>query len=636
MKQKKINEKKILRKKQINIFTFDIETYSSKDNIHIPYLITLISDKEKKVWFKEKNNDIITEFKEHVQKHYMNYRGFAHNLGNFDGRLILDILKADEFLAPNKTCMFKDTSILAIYLKNDIVLVDSLHLLPHKLEKLAKQFKLDIVKGDLPHDKINELTYKEYKEAAISYCINDSEILYKVLKIFEGIIFYSNISDISPLNCITLPQFAFQTFRTSKYFPKHWELFKLDIKKYNFVADGYYGGKVDVFQTYAKSDNNNINYYDVNSLYPSAMLLPMPQGVGTWIEGENIDISNFFGFVEVTLEAPKSLHIPILPYRFDGALYFPQGVFTSVQFSEELKYALNYGYTIKQIKRGLSFEKASNIFDRYVLTLNKIKEKESKTRGPLYYIVKLLLNALYGKFGMKPIESEFRVIEPKDLRKYTKYCEVEHLVELKDAILIKVKDTPTLEATKTKDFFYNKEKEGPKLATWQKRERSPAHISAAIASYSRIVLDKCIRDIGEEHVCYVDTDGIISLKELSETQIDSSALGKWKLEGQFKEFYAFGPKIYNLIHNEPTKNIDRCAGIPNSEVEQALKSLRETYTYTSIQKLNFKKDRHTMRIQTNVNLKKTIKAYSTKKRKFYPDDIITYPLISPEDFNLEN
>lgn len=217
MKQKRINEKKILRKKQINIFTFDIETYSSKENIHIPYLITLVSDKEVKVFFKEDiNHNIILEFKEYIQKYYMNYRGFAHNLGNFDGRLILDVLKADEFLAPNKTCMFKDTSILAIYLKQDLVLVDSLHLLPHKLEKLATQFKLDILKGKLPHDKINDLTYKEYKNEAISYCINDSEILYKVLKIFEEIVFTSNISDISPLTCITLPQFAFQTFRTAK------------------------------------------------------------------------------------------------------------------------------------------------------------------------------------------------------------------------------------------------------------------------------------------------------------------------------------------------------------------------------------------------------------------------------------
>lgn len=635
MTQKKINKKTNKNTKFCKFFAYDIETYPSKKDTHEPYLITLYSNKEIIVWFKEDpNHNIIREFINHVINNYRDHKGFAHNAGNFDARHILNELKVEEFLNKTKTCLVKEGNILAIYLKNNITLADSFHLLPHSLDKLANQFKLEMTKGSIPHDKITLKNYKNYKEDAITYCINDSKILFKVLEHFQHIIKSHNISPIDPLNCITLPQFAFQTFRTEKYFPETWELYKLDKRKYNFVAEGYYGGKVDVFVTYAKSNDENIFYYDVNSLYPHVMLNVMPEGPGQWVDGKDVDLSSFFGFVEVTVTSPKSLNIPILPFRHDGGLYFPQGTFTSVQFSEELKYALNYGYEIKNINKGLSFNKREAVFDKYVNEFYKIKEQESKTRGALYFVVKLLLNALYGKFGMKPVESEFRVIDPRELHTYIDFCTIENIVMLKDAILIRVKEEHTTDSLKTDDFLYRKETEGPRFFSWNRNERSPAHVSAAIASYSRIVLDKCIRALGEENVCYCDTDSAISLKQLPEDKINSSALGFWKEEGRYVEYFAFGPKIYQLTPKEGSKHkkINKCAGIPNKEVKQALDTLKETHKYTSNQILKFKKDHRTMDIHTNVEYTKTITAYSTKKRKFYSDNLRTQPVVYPDDF----
>lgn len=635
MTQQRIKLKTNKKANQCKFFTYDLETFSSKKNTHEAYLITLYSEKEVKVWFREVlDQNIVREFIDYIKINYHNHKGFAHNAGNFDSRLILDELKATEFLNKEKTCLVKEGNILAIYLKGNVTLSDSYHLLPHKLASLAKQFKLEMSKGSIPHDKITPSTYKRYKKDAIEYCILDSQILFNVLQHFQKTIFEHNISPIDPLTCITLPQFAFQTFRSEKYFPQDWELYKLDKRKYNFVAEGYYGGKVDVFITYAKSSNEEIYYYDVNSLYPYAMLNTMPEGVGEWIDGKDIKLTEFFGFLEVTVTVPKHLNIPILPYRHEGGLFFPQGTFTSVQFSEELRYAQSLGYEIKEIKRGLSFNKKEEVFSKYVNEFYKIKEEEAETRGALYFVVKLLLNALYGKFGMKPIESEFRVIEAKDLHSYITYCTVENLITLKDALLIRVKDVITPETLKTEDSLYHREIYGPKLFTWGKKERSPAHVSAAIASYSRIVLDKCIRILGEENICYTDTDSAVSLKELPKDKIDSSALGFWKLEGKFEEYYAFGPKVYTLTPKEGSalEPVDKCAGIPKTEVKQALDALKMTHQYTSNQVLNFKKDLRTMKIHTNVDYKKTIKAFSTKKRKFYPNSIRTAPVVYPNDF----
>lgn len=635
MAQKKINKKTIKNTKLCQFFTYDIETYPSKKETHEPYLITLYSEQEVKFWFKEDpNHNIIREFIDHVSKNYHNHKGFAHNAGNFDARPILHELKVDEFLSKTRTCLVKEGNILAIYLKNNITLADSFHLLPRSLQELAEEFKLELSKGSIPHDKITLKNYKNYKEDAIVYCIKDSQILFNVLEHFQHVILANDISPIDPLNCITLPQFAFQTFRTDKYFPEKWKLFKLDKRKYNFVAEGYYGGKVDVFVTYAKSDNEGIFYYDVNSLYPHVMLNVMPEGEGVWVEGKDIDLSTFFGFLEVTVTVPDTLNIPILPFRHDGGLYFPKGTFTSIQFSEELRYAKELGYEIKNIRRGLSFDKRENVFYKYVNEFYKIKEQESKTRGALYFVVKLLLNALYGKFGMKPVESEFRVIDPRDLHTYIDFCTVENIVFLKDAILIRVKEEHTTDSLKTDDFIYRKETEGPEFFSWNRNERSPAHVSAAIASYSRIVLDKCIRALGEEYACYVDTDSVVSLIELPKEKINSSALGFWKEEGRYIEYYAFGPKIYRLIPKKGTKNkpVDKCAGIPNKEVKQALDTLKETHKYTSNQILKFKKDHRTMDIHTNVEYTKTITAYSTKKRKFYSNKLRTQPVVYPDDF----
>lgn len=42
------------------------------------------------------------------------------------------------------------------------------------------------------------------------------------------------------------------------------------------IRQAYYGGAVDVYKPYGES----LYYYDANSLYPAAMLKPLPVGLG--------------------------------------------------------------------------------------------------------------------------------------------------------------------------------------------------------------------------------------------------------------------------------------------------------------------------------------------------------------------
>jgi len=83
-------------------------------------------------------------------------------------------------------------------------------------------------------------------------------------------------------------------------------------------------------------------------------------------------------------------------------------------FTEEMKYARKYGYSI-DIEYGYHFEKGTGLFDDFVNKHYLIK-KES-TDPVLRQIAKLMLNALYGKFGMKELNSKLKIISVKEANK---------------------------------------------------------------------------------------------------------------------------------------------------------------------------------------------------------------------------
>ena len=88
----------------------------------------------------------------------------------------------------------------------------------------------------------------------------------------------------------------------------------------------YYGGRNEIFTPIM----NNVKCYDYNSLYPTAMLMPMPIGIPNYSLNKNIN--EIFGFVKAKVTAP-SIRIPVLPCRvkLNGTtkLCFPIGTFES-------------------------------------------------------------------------------------------------------------------------------------------------------------------------------------------------------------------------------------------------------------------------------------------------------------------
>jgi len=92
---------------------------------------------------------------------------------------------------------------------------------------------------------------------------------------------------------------------------------------YNDIKKAFTGGYVDVYKPFSE----NVRSYDIVSLYPSSMKnYPMPIGDPKYIEGENLNLKDLFGFLYVDVEAPLDIKIPLLQYKLGLSTITPVGL----------------------------------------------------------------------------------------------------------------------------------------------------------------------------------------------------------------------------------------------------------------------------------------------------------------------
>jgi hypothetical protein len=161
----------------------------------------------------------------------------------------------------------------------------------------------------------------------------------------------------------------------------------------------YYGGRVESFFVAPFESGTDVFYGDVNSMYPFAMLKPMPIG-----EFERDDTrhkakwENEVGFVDATVTIPDT-YLPPLPWRYRNKLIFPYGTFRGTWEASELAQIQRIGGTVQSVHCAVWTE-AREIFASYVRELYKLRDKSRADYEPgRAGIAKILLNSLYGKFG---------------------------------------------------------------------------------------------------------------------------------------------------------------------------------------------------------------------------------------------
>lgn len=174
---------------------------------------------------------------------------------------------------------------------------------------------------------------------------------------------------------------------------------------FDVITRAYFGGRIEAFKL---GSFNNIYAYDINSAYPSAMIhLPATKG-NYWIESDKYQKG--FGVWRVKYKFPKSETIGFFPYRMrDGSIKFPlrgEGYY----WSPEVELARKIYPKCLEITHGyyLLDETVKTPLAEYIPKLYR-ERQAYKAKGDLsQWILKIVLNSLYGKFAQKVGRADFK------------------------------------------------------------------------------------------------------------------------------------------------------------------------------------------------------------------------------------
>lgn len=453
---------------------------------------------------------------------------YAHNGGNFDVLYILKWLmrRGREFglsfeVTPIQSSMLSVTVRRrgsASRMKNGQykwTFLDSIRLMPGSLESLAQSYGLE--------GKVRGVDYATLHEdpRRYEYLEQDCRLLYDVLSRFHASIITAG-GEVG----VTAPSTAMASYRRTfqpQPIPSNRHFGGCDDDKclgclHAFVRRGYYGGRTEVFRERFHTNDQTLNYYDVNSMYPAAMLEPVPCEFVTARTGP-VDLGRYtadwLGFVEATVTVPKSTYVPALPYRQDKTkrLIFPVGRFTGVWTSAEIMAARRDGYLIEQ-HRSIWF-RGRPLFRDFILHWYKLRDKKAVDYSPAMSLVaKLLMNSLYGKFGTN--ENRERLwFDPSD----------DDVAE---------SEFPMVPMRHNLDIL--------KQPTRVEASYIIPHISAWITSLARVKLYGLLTDClkAGKGIWYCDTDSLVT----NATLPTSDELGALKLEGVISRAWFVAPKMY--------------------------------------------------------------------------------------------
>jgi len=148
---------------------------------------------------------------------------------------------------------------------------------------------------------------------------------------------------------------------------------------------------------------------------------------------------------------------------------------------------------------------------------------------PMNYLAKILLNSLYGRFGMDDNFTEVNIIH-KDYysdfeNKY--FDDIIDREDLGDYKLITIKASES------------------QIETDESTHNVSIGIAAAITGYARIHMSQFKNNL-DFNLYYTDTDSVYIDAPLSNELVNSKILGKMKLENKINKAIFLSPKVYYL------------------------------------------------------------------------------------------
>lgn len=521
--------------------TLDIETVV-KNGIHIPFLYSFYDGKESFSFMYTAPYDLLRTI---LQPKYKGYTFFAHNLSRFDSIFLLKhlaeldeqgykvnmIKKEDKFININITHK-KDRKI-------DFNIKDSLLLLNIGLDKLCKQFNVPVQKTIQPvyvhgpedgddylfyeNDSLSHFNkkveviniFREYSFKIQKYCENDCKALHGVLLAFGELMqskFSSNI-----LTFPTIPSLAFNLYK-EKYIPIN-TIPATRGEIFGRIRNSYTGGSTEMYKPEHPKDAP-VNCYDVNSLYPTVMdksLFPCGQiysYTGNIHLVPEADFPYWIGKANVS-NVNNPLYQPYLQmhHKTKGGwrTVAPNGKFDMWIHKPEYENALkDYTFNFSE-SEGYAFTRCERLFEGYVTNIYAMRQTFPKS-DPMNYICKLLMNSLYGRFGMAIPTTETSFMDWTTL----------------EAKLIEGNVKISSQQISETLYFCEQEIDGD-----DSTHNVNVAIASAVTAYSRIFMSQ-FKNNANYDLYYTDTDSIF-IREHLNNNLEGSALGQLKLE------YTFSP-----------------------------------------------------------------------------------------------
>lgn len=360
-----------------------------------------------------------------------------HNL-KFDGQFIIDWLlrhgykHVEDKKELNSKCFSTLISDKGLYYSIDVVFKrqgkkvkrvifqDSLKLIPLSVDQIAKTFKLPISKLKINYDAHNgkpagtPLTQEEK-----DYILNDVKIVAYAVNYFYD----------QGLKRMTIGSCALEEYKTllSK---KLFERFFPTPRFHNDVKQSYRGGFTYLNPKFEGKTVGPGVVLDVNSLYPSVMYgcndeyLPYGEPIFFIGKYEEDEVYNLYTQMLRCSFDIKPGKIPTIQLKYNPR--FKSNEYVTTTHDEEVILCLNsvdlklffeqYDVYNVEYLSGWKFKGSLGLFTEYIdkWSNEKIKAKEEGNPG-MYYISKLFLNSLYGKFGTDTtVKSKIPYISEED------------------------------------------------------------------------------------------------------------------------------------------------------------------------------------------------------------------------------
>lgn len=544
-------------------YVADFETTTKEDDCRVwAWAVCEVGDTDN-LWI---GTDIY-DFMDWCETRPENVNVYFHNL-KFDSQFIINWLFENEFQHVEKSedratrtfkTMISDKGLyyaieVIFYRKGKnikkVTFLDSAKLFPGMgVDDIARAFRMPIRKLEIDYSAHDDLPYEApLTEEEKKYIINDVKIVANAVEIFRQ----------QGMDKMTIASCAMAEYKKiigqrnfNRWFPV------LNTEIHNDIKQGYRGGFTYVMPDVAGREVKNGVVADVNGLFSAVMMQEkLPHGTPIFYKGK-YEPDDLYPLYTQMIRCQFELKPGKIPtIQIKHSMYYSGNEYLTTSDDEDVVLCLNspdleifldhYEVYNLEYLSGWKFKAARGFFDDYIEKWSRLKaEAKAAENWGLYLLAKLMLNALYGKFGTSTIR-----------RSKAPYLDEEGVVKYKD--------------TKPE------EKEGVYVP-----------MASFITSFARQRMVNALQRASDDYrsgrskirPCYCDTDSLhcesedFSLPDWLE--IDKSKLGAWKFESKFTKGKFLRQKCYIEMSTEDVYNPEpeyklkvTVAGMPSECYEQ--------------------------------------------------------------------